>query len=226
MRLIHSLVAAAAACLTATAFAAPQVDVAFSDSLQKIMPRLDQAERRSEADFRKTGDPASRYGTVDLAARAQARHVAFAGAALIPNISNYSVAKFVQRLAEESLVRSGLPDAHISLTINRVAAANHPVAVIGGNTTFVKGLITVRDAAGSSVRSFPIVAHNVTHFSTGSSKFEGDFQFSELEETSRVGPVLSDFVRKALTQAFPDRQFPAPTLVSLGAGRRVIQKDF
>ena len=215
------LLTIAAIALVATSLparAGSDVEITLSSRLQALEVRIDNIEQRREKRFRKNRHY-DRNVTMSSRRFASARYqdVAWANESLVPDLGAYGVKSLLSALVNESLTRAGVDQSGVTIRIHldTLRVSNHALAMLSGSGSFVRGSISLVDAAsGQVIRSVDVTANLVVD-PTADLGYKGpDFMFEDTDPANRMGPALAYFVMQGLGELYQGTRFPRPvTLV-------------
>lgn len=221
MRSIHSLVLAlgASVVFAGASLADTEVEVSFSDGLQKYISRIDRVESKREALFREYRDDTivGRARSERRFATTYYRDVRWASEQLIADAEDYGVEAVVSALVREGLKRAGIPDGNslVRVHIKRMKISNHSVARLSGVSSYVTGTFALVDSStGQTIRGADISANLVVSPTVDNSYQGDDWAYPDVDSENRVGPALAYFVMKGLEKLYPESKFPKPISIS------------
>ncbi len=214
------LLTIAALALVATAFPAHaegDTEVTLSPRLQALEARIDNIEQKREKRFRKNRHY-DRNVTMSNRRFASARYrdVAWANEALVPDLGAYGVKTLLSALVNESLKRAGVdqPGVTIRIHLDTLRVSNHALAMLSGSGSYVRGSISLVDAASGQVIRSADVAANLVVDPTADLGYEGpDFMFEDTDPANRMGPALAYFVMEGLGKLYEGTRFPRPVIL-------------
>ena len=211
----------AALALVATSLPAradSDVEITLSSRLQALEARIDNIEQRREKRFRKNRHY-DRNVTMSNRRFASARYrdVAWANESLVPDLGAYGVKTLLSALVNESLTRAGVDRSGVIVRVHldTLRVSNHALAMLSGSGSYVRGSMSLVDAAsGQVIRSTDIRANLVVD-PTADLGYKGpDFMFEDTDPANRMGPALAYFVMQGLGELYQGTRFPRPvTLV-------------
>lgn len=196
-----------------------QVDIKFSDFLNRYMASLDRIERIREERFRgsRAGGGMSRNVRGIFSGR-RLDGYDWAGESLIPDLDNFSVARLIRRMTLENLQLAAPDfDGSVRYRIDRIRVHGHSLAVLRGGGTYVAGQVTIREKTGDVLLQKSLTANLVVIPTQSAETAKDAFAFAETDESDRVGPALAYFVEQALEAAWPDKAeaIRGPVIVQL-----------
>ena len=188
----------AALALVATSLPAradSDVEITLSSRLQALEARIDNIEQRREKRFRKNRHY-DRNVTMSNRRFASARYrdVAWANESLVPDLGAYGVKTLLSALVNESLTRAGVDRSGVIVRVHldTLRVSNHALAMLSGSGSYVRGSMSLVDAAsGQVIRSTDIRANLVVD-PTADLGYKGpDFMFEDTDPANRMGPALA-----------------------------------
>lgn len=226
--LLFGMALASASALPAEDSSQVQVDVEFSDFLNRYMASLDRIERIREERFRgsRTGGGVSRNARSIVSGR-RLDGYDWAGESLIPELDNFSVEQLIRQMTLENL-QLAVPDfdGTVHYRIDRIRVHGHSLAVLRGGGTYVSGLVTIREKDGHILLHKIMTANLVVNPTQSADEADGAFAFIQTDESDRVGPALAYFVEQALEAAWPDKaeEIRGPIIVQfVQPGERLLE---
>lgn len=198
-------------------FAVADTTVVYEDYVAERYDSLNSLETEFEERFR-----ANRHTDLN-AARSTFRFNAtrfagteWAGERLIPDLADYSVTTLIERLVDYNLER--VPEAarkgDIRITIRKLFTSNNNIAIFDSHSTYAKGMIEVLDASGNVVESHKVSTNFVERPRITRSYDGPDLIYFTTDAEERVGPILTQFVRKAMEKVYPDTEFAHALIVA------------
>ncbi|MCH8863274.1 MAG: hypothetical protein IID51_12300 [Proteobacteria bacterium] len=215
------LLTIAALALVAASFPAradSDVEITMSSRLQTLEARIDNIEQLREKRFRKNRHY-DRNVTLSNRRFASARYqdVAWANESLVPELGAYGVKTLLSALVNESLRRAGVDRSGTTIRIHldTLRVSNHALAMLSGSGSYVRGSISLVDAASGEVIRTADIRANLVVDPTADLGYKGpDFMFEDTDPANRMGPALAYFVMEGLGKLYEGTQFPRPvTLV-------------
>ncbi|MFQ5533295.1 MAG: hypothetical protein ACE5EM_00540 [Sphingomonadales bacterium] len=197
------------------------VEVVFSSSLQKLLPRIDRVERAQEQRFRQYRDS---HGLPTRTARrftaSRFTNVKWANESLVEDVEAYGVKNLLAAMLRENLGRAapaGYSD-RIRVTLERLHVANHALSVLAGGNTYAMGTVERLDpASGAVIETHKVSAQLSPNFTSNPNYRGSDFPFSKDDRANRMGPILAEFAKASLGRLLPDKDMADPVLVLVDA---------
>lgn len=224
---VLALVPAAAAQIVPTV-EGYEIDVTFSDNLQKRMASINALEQRLEERFRDNRHYARspRGAGSQRFAESRTEGTEWAGERLIGEVSDFTLDNLVKALVAYDVNRA-VPDfgGRIEIHVDELKLTNPAIAFLESFQSYADGRVKVTDADGNVL--FDEKARtNLVIDSTVDTSYDGpELAFAETDPSQRVGPTLAYFVERALERAWPERksEIVGPVIIRFsGPNERVI----
>lgn len=204
------------------------VEVSFSKALQQRMASINNLEQRLEERFRKNRHYATspRGAGSQRFAESRTAGTKWAGERLIDEIPDFTLENIVKAMVAYNLNRAA-PDfrGRIEIEIDTLKLSNPAIAFLGSIRSYAEGRVKVTSADGRVLFNDQFRA-NLVIDSTVDTSYDGPaLAYGETDPSTRVGPVLAYFVKRALESAWPDRagDIVGPIIIRVsGPNERVI----
>lgn len=185
------------------------VDVTFSKGLERRMSSINHLEQKFEERFRadrqdRATFPAS--GTQRFA-ESETAGTEWAGDRLIGDPSSFTLENLVKAMVAYNVNRAA-PDfrGRVEFDIRELKLTNSPIASLESFQSYAAGRVKVTGADGSVLYDGKVRANLVRQPTVDRSYTGPELAFLETDSTKRVGPVLANFVERALERVWPDRK--------------------
>ncbi|MBK1640223.1 hypothetical protein CKO24_14375 [Rhodothalassium salexigens DSM 2132] len=184
------------------------VEVRLSRFWEKNVDRLNVIEQRLEERFRDHALNERRpNSSVFRLNEARTAGTEWANERLIDKAENYTVTNLVTRLVQHNLDRAGIePEGTIRVTIDRINLTNADLAVLNGATNWVKGRFALVGPDGEVAQDIKVSTNFVANPTVDQAYDGPEYAFWAFDETTRVGPVLSQFVEEGLEKMYPEHK--------------------
>ena len=235
MRFVCSLIAAAMlAAMPAAAQIAPEtknysVEVGYSDSLNKVIDRVNRVEQVMEERFRKYRHTQRSHRAAGIFRFAEAKTAGtrWANETLIPKVDEYTVTNLIKALTADNINRASPEfEGAVMYDISRFKVTNHDVAIMNGSSSYIIGRVVVVNADGSPIFAEDVTVNLVVDPTTDNSYKGPKYAFFETDPANRVGPTIAYFVERALEKIWPDKkdEIHGPVIIRVsGPQERIFQ---
>jgi hypothetical protein len=197
-----------------------ELEINFSEYLDKRMERISAIDRGREKVFRKYRRDGSRRSLRprDVLNKSRFFQTEWANERLIPDLAEYSVPSLLTEMMKRGIEGANPDgfDGRVVLEVDKMYVSRFPLAAINSFNTRMEGKVKLFDNQGDLVAEYDLWTGLVPKF-TASRNYKGpDYAYLSTSGATRVGPIAAEFVAEALEKVFPN--YDAPDLIFLEPG--------